>query len=67
MRRRTRTLVGTALLAVFLVVYALAAMAAAVMLQVIDNRWVEVAYYALAGLLWIFPAGLLIRWMSKRV
>jgi len=64
MRRRTRTLVGAALLALFLAVYALAALAAAVMLQVMDNRWIEVAYYAVAGLLWIVPAGLLIRWMA---
>lgn len=62
---RTRKLVGTLLLLVFLVLYALMAMLAAVVLQVRDSWIIELAYYAIAGLAWVIPAGLLIRWMAQ--
>lgn len=62
---RTRKLVGTLLLLVFLVLYALVAMLAAVVLQVRDSWIIELVYYAVAGLAWVIPAGLLIRWMSR--
>ncbi len=65
MTMRSRKLIGAVLLVLFLAVYALAAMMTAVVLQVSENRWIEVAYYAIAGLLWVVPAGLLIRWMSR--
>lgn len=62
---RTRKFVGTVGLLVFLAVYALVAMLVAVVLQVSDSKLVELAYYVVAGLLWIIPAGLLIRWMQR--
>lgn len=65
MTLRTRKLVGTVLLLVFVAVYALLAMAAAVVLQVNANKLVELAYYVIAGFAWIVPAGLLIKWMHK--
>lgn len=61
---RTRKLVGTLLLLGFLVIYSLAAMLAAVVLQVRDSWIIELVYYAVAGLAWVVPAGLLISWMS---
>lgn len=65
MTQRTRKLAGTALLVLFLAVYAIVATMAAVVLQVSGNRWIELAYYALAGLFWVVPAGALISWMSR--
>ncbi len=63
---RTRKLVGTVLLMAFLVVYALIAMAAAIVLQVNEaSKLAELAYYIVAGLLWVLPAGAIISWMSR--
>lgn len=62
---RTRKLVGTIVLLVFLVVYALIAMFAAVILQVNASKLVEVAYYAIAGMAWAIPAAFVIRWMAR--
>lgn len=28
-------------------------------------RWALIIYFAIAGMLWIFPAGYLIKWMSR--
>ncbi len=65
MTPRNRKLVGTILLVIFLSVYALLAMVAAVILQVNASKAVELTYYVIAGLLWVLPAGLLIKWMQK--
>ena len=27
--------------------------------------WTELAYYVVAGMLWVLPAGWLIKWMAK--
>lgn len=62
---RTRKLVGTIALLVFLGLYALLAMLVAVVLQVNDSKAVELAYFAIAGLLWVLPAALLIKWMAQ--
>jgi uncharacterized membrane protein len=65
MKMRTRKLVGTIVLLVFLAVYALAVAAAAVVLQVNSSRFVELAFYVIGGLAWVLPAGLLITWMQR--
>lgn len=66
MNMRMRKLVGTVALLIFIAVYAFVAMLVAVALQVnAGNRLVELAYYVLAGLLWVIPAGALIWWMQK--
>ena len=63
---RTRKLVGTIVIMVILMVYALLALAAAIVLQVNQaSKLVELGYYVIAGLLWIVPAGLVIRWMAR--
>ncbi len=63
---RTRKLVGTVLLMVFLTVYALLALAAAIVLQLNEaSNFAELAYYIIAGLLWVIPAGAIISWMSR--
>jgi ABC-type Na+ efflux pump permease subunit len=66
MTPRTRKLVGAILLLIVIAVYSLAAMLAAVILQINEaNKSVELLYYAVAGLLWVLPAGLIIQWMQK--
>lgn len=66
MTPRIRKLTGAILLLVLIAVYSLAAMLAAVILQVNDaNKLVELLYYVTAGLLWVLPAGLIIKWMQK--
>lgn len=66
MTLRTRKFVGAILLFLLLGVYALLALAVAVVLQVHQaNKVAELLYYVVAGLLWVLPAGVLIRWMQK--
>jgi hypothetical protein len=65
MTAHARKFVGTIVLVVFLAVYALLAMLTAVLLQVNSSKTIELLYYVLAGLLWVLPAGWLIRWMQR--
>lgn len=66
MTQRTRKFVGTIALILIIILYALLAMAVAIVLQVNDaSKMAELAYYVIAGLLWVIPAGLLITWMQK--
>lgn len=65
MTQRNRKLVGTVLLLLLVVAYALLALAVAVVLQVNASKLAELTYYLIAGLLWVLPAGWLIKWMSK--
>ena len=62
---RTRKLIGTILLLLFIALYAAAAMLAAIVLQVNASKLVELVFYVVAGLAWVIPAGLLIRWMQR--
>lgn len=65
MTMRTRKLVGAILLLLFLAAYSMLAMLVAVVLQVNGSKLAELAYYAVAGLLWVVPAGWLVKWMQK--
>ena len=65
MRMRTRKLLGTIALLVFVIVYSLAAMIVAIALQVNASKAAEVAYYVIAGLIWVIPAGAIIWWMQR--
>lgn len=66
MRQRTRKLIGTFLLIAFVIVWALFGMLVA------QGRVVELPGYGrflvflFLGLVWVLPAGLLIRWMARR-
>ena len=62
---RTRKLIGAILLLIVIAIYSLVAMAAAIILQVNEaNKTVELIYYVTAGLLWVLPAGWIIKWMQ---
>lgn len=66
MTQRQRKLAGTIALLVLVAVYALLALATAIVLQVWNaSKLVELLYYILAGLLWVIPAGVIIKWMQK--
>ncbi len=65
MRQRARKLIGTVLTVGFLIVYSLVAMA-------IGAEWTtdlpglpRLAFFLIAGLLWLPPVMLIIRWMSR--
>src|SRR5262245_33988623 len=62
---RTRTLIGMLGLLGFVGVYAIlvVALGSSRLLEV--NGFVTLLFYAAAGLLWVPPAALIIRWMEK--
>jgi|GEM_PF-149020 hypothetical protein len=62
---RTRKLIGTIVLLIFIAVYALLVMAVAIVLQVNASKWVELAFYVIGGLAWVIPAAILVRWMVR--
>ena len=65
MQRRNRKLVGTIILLVFVVVYALVAMALAQSRPLQEaGKLVQGICYALLGLGWILPVMPLIKWME---
>jgi len=63
---KTRKLIGTIALLVFITVYAMAATAVAIVMQVNQaGNGAALAYSVIAGLLWVVPAGALIWWMQR--
>lgn len=62
---RTRKLIGTIVLLLFVGFYALLVMALGSSRLMEVNGFVRFLFYAGAGLLWVPPAALLIRWMEK--
>lgn len=65
MTLRTRKLVGTIILVGLLMIYFLVAMVATAAVLPGKHIIVQTIGYAFAGLIWVLPAGLLIRWMSR--
>ena len=65
MRVRTRKLIGTVVLLVFLAGYAL--VVASIASGRITNApaLAQFAFFLIGGLAWVLPAGLLIRWMQR--
>jgi hypothetical protein len=65
MPMRLRKLLGAIMLIVLVLTWTLLAMALAQSAVVKANGVIEVIYYAVAGLGWVLPAMLLIRWMLR--
>jgi hypothetical protein len=65
MRPSFRTLVGTIALVLFVIVYALVAMTVASAKLPGTSGWTQLAFFLVAGLAWVIPAGALISWMAK--
>ena len=65
MTARTRKLIGTFGLFFLVALWSLLAMALAQSMLASVNGLVAAAYYVVAGLGWVLPAMLLVRWMVK--
>lgn len=63
--KRTRKIIATIFLVAFITVYALAAMVFAVVLLPGSGWFLQLLYYAFAGLFWVIPAGFII-WLGWR-
>ncbi len=65
MTARARKLVGTIAILVFLFAYVWVAAAVGSGRIAQAHGLVQLAYYLVAGLLWVLPAGIVIRWMQR--
>ncbi len=65
MTARTRKLIGTIVLLLFLAAYATLAAVIGAGRIALAPQWVQFAFFLTAGLAWVIPAGLLIRWMQR--
>jgi hypothetical protein len=65
MTRRTRKLIGTVAIMVFVCVYALVAMALAQGRITEASKTWQAIWYAFLGLFWIIPLMPLIKWMER--
>jgi hypothetical protein len=65
MRRRTRKLVGTVTMLVFVVFYALLVMVLAQPILNGASHLTQGLFYLVAGLAWVLPIMPLIKWMDK--
>lgn len=65
MNRRTRKLIGTLVLVLCLPVYIWFAAAIGMGRITLAPAIVQFFFFMAAGLLWVLPAGLLIRWMQR--
>jgi RsiW-degrading membrane proteinase PrsW (M82 family) len=61
---RWRSFVGTILIIVLVVIYALVATTIATLTLGASPWWVHLLYFLLSGLLWILPAMVIIKWMA---
>lgn len=65
MTARIRKLIGTLVLLVFVLVYAWAAATIGMGRITLAPAWAQFLYFLVAGLLWVVPAAILIRWMQR--
>jgi hypothetical protein len=65
MTQRHRKLVGVCLTLLVLLVYVGLATAIYVTFLIGIDQWVLLLYFAVAGLGWAIPVGLIIRWMAR--
>ncbi|MCP4384544.1 MAG: DUF2842 domain-containing protein [Hyphomicrobiales bacterium] len=65
MGQRTRKLIGTIVLMVFVPVYALVAMTVATVRLQDASTFSQTVFFAIAGLIWVIPAGAVIWWMQR--
>ncbi len=62
---RTKKLIGTILILIWLPVYALLASGLAVLILPRASGLVAFLFYAIAGMLWAVPVGLMFPWMMR--
>lgn len=66
MDQRTRKLAGCFVLVGYLAIYAAAAAGVGVLLAPMLPTWAELIYYAIAGVIWVFPLKPLFGWMNRQ-
>jgi hypothetical protein len=66
MRQRTRKLIGTIVLVVFVPLYALVAMTIAAARLPGTSALTQTLFFGIGGLLWVIPAGAVIYWMQRQ-
>ncbi|MGV8939212.1 MAG: DUF2842 domain-containing protein [Allorhizobium sp.] len=64
---RLRKFIGTILIVVLVLVYALLATTIATLTLGSSPWWMHFLYFLLTGLLWVLPAMLIIKWMAGPV
>jgi hypothetical protein len=65
MTSRTKKLIGTVVILIWVPLYALIAMRIGISVLPGANPIVELLYYAITGTAWILPIGLMLPWMSR--
>lgn len=65
MDARSRKAIGCFGLLVYLAVYAVLAASLGVALAPLLPMWAELLYYAVAGIVWVFPLRPLFSWMNR--
>ncbi len=60
-----RKLIGTVLLFVLVILYALVAMTIATARLADSSAWVHLLYFFITGILWVLPAMAIVSWMLK--
>ena len=65
MRRRSRKLIGTVFLLALVAFWALFAISLAQGRVAALSAATQIAVFVVLGLVWVLPAGILIRWMSR--
>jgi hypothetical protein len=65
LRARTKKLIGAIVTLLWLPVYALLAMALGLRVLPHAGGILQFLYYAVAGMAWIVPIGLMLPWMSR--
>lgn len=66
MRQRSRKLIGTVLLLILVIGWALFGMLIAQGRVVELPSYAQVLVFLFLGMIWVLPAGLLIRWMARK-
>ena len=62
---RLRKLIGTVLIIILVLLYALVATTVAAATLGASPWYIHLLYFTVTGLLWILPAMLIIKWMEK--
>jgi membrane protein implicated in regulation of membrane protease activity len=65
MEMRARKALGCFVLLAYIAVYALLAASLGVALVPLIPTWAQLIYYAIAGIVWIFPLKPLFAWMNR--
>ena len=65
MNVRLKKLIGSVLIIVIAIIYALVATTIAAAKLADANAWIHLAYFLLTGLFWVVPAMFIITWMTK--